>query len=146
LVLDADQKGVDARWRQILGRLKEYSYKFPPKPSETGSIIDSYDDKPRIGIWLMPNNQDAGMLEDFLIQLVPEDKIQVARDAVEMAISKKVHGFKDVHRSKADIHTYLAWQDEPGSPLGQAITAYSLDPKQEIAQEFVAWLKRLFQE
>jgi len=35
------------------------------------------------------------------------------------------------HKSKAVIHTYLAWQNEPGMPLGQAITARALNPEKK---------------
>jgi hypothetical protein len=40
--------------------------------------------------------------------------------------------------------TYLAWQDEPGNPLGQAITNHVLQPQTEIAYNFTNWLNRLF--
>nr|WP_254435729.1 DUF3226 domain-containing protein [Dolichospermum sp. UHCC 0260] len=46
--------------------------------------------------------------------------------------------------SKAIIHTYLAWQDEPGYPMGQAITKQSLRPHTDIAIKFTDWLTRLF--
>ncbi|BAC91019.1 gsl3078 [Gloeobacter violaceus PCC 7421] len=53
--------------------------------------------------------------------------------------------FKEVHRSKAVIHTYLAWCDEPGYPLGKAITSQSLQPQTSIARKFTDWLVRLFE-
>lgn len=46
--------------------------------------------------------------------------------------------------SKAVIHTYLAWQDEPDRPLGQAITKQALRPQTDIAVRFTDWLKALF--
>jgi hypothetical protein len=51
---------------------------------------------------------------------------------------------KEVHYSKALIHTYLAWQDEPGKTLGQSITSHVLQ-ETEIAQAFVKWLMLLFE-
>lgn len=45
---------------------------------------------------------------------------------------------------KAMIHTWLAWQREPGRPMGLAITKRFLDPEAPSAMEFVAWVRRLF--
>ena len=52
--------------------------------------------------------------------------------------------YKQVHRSKAKIHTFLAWQDEPGKPIGQAITARILNPDAEEAKAFIGWLNKLY--
>ncbi len=49
-----------------------------------------------------------------------------------------------IRHSKAKIHTYLAWQEEPGKPMGQAITAKVLHAESETAKVFVEWIKRLF--
>jgi hypothetical protein len=59
-------------------------------------------------------------------------------------MEKGITTFKQVHLSKAIIHTYLAWCDEPGYPLGKAITARSLPPDKAIANQFTDWLIRLF--
>ena len=34
--------------------------------------------------------------------------------------------YKSVHHAKARIHTWLSWQDEPGTPMGTAITKRTL--------------------
>ncbi len=142
IVLDADNPDVNARWRQVQNALNNYD--VPKQPEAQGTIISSQDEKPRLGIWLMPNNQDAGMLEDFLMGLAQPDSLKWARHCVDSAQQQSFSSFKEVHQSKAVIHTYLAWQDEPGSPLGQAITAHALQPNTEIAHQFTNWLNRLF--
>jgi hypothetical protein len=48
------------------------------------------------------------------------------------------------HCSKAFIHTWLAWQKDPGLPMGRAITAKALSADSAIAVSFVNWLNRLF--
>ncbi|MGH9822270.1 MAG: DUF3226 domain-containing protein [Blastocatellia bacterium] len=45
---------------------------------------------------------------------------------------------------KAHIHTWLAWQEKPGLPLGLAITFRYLNPDAPSAQQLVAWVRRLF--
>jgi hypothetical protein len=51
---------------------------------------------------------------------------------------------RGAYRSKAVVHTYLAWQDEPGSPLGQFITKQALQLNIEIAVSFTDWMQKLF--
>ena len=54
------------------------------------------------------------------------------------------HVLKPLDEPKAVIHTWLAWQKEPGRPFGTAITARFLDPNVPEVDVLVAWLKRLF--
>lgn len=143
IVLDADINSA-RRWQGIKHKLRGDPYTMPDIPDVDGTIIDAVDAKPRIGFWLMPNNVDSGMLEDFCRQLAPSDAIAFAEQCVEDAKEKGFATFKEVHHSKAVIHSYLAWQDEPGKPLGQSITAQVLNPNTEIARKFVNWLQRLF--
>lgn len=45
---------------------------------------------------------------------------------------------------KANIHTWLSWQEEPGKPMGQAITKRYLDTSAPHAQQLIDWMRRLF--
>jgi hypothetical protein len=118
ILLDTDQPtdnpSVGPRLDSIKGKLKSYNYQFPQKPDPNGTIITGYEDEPRLGLWLMPNNQDVGMLEDFCLQLAEPKSLTYAKECVEQAMAKEISTFKQVHLSKAIIHTYLAWCDEPG--------------------------------
>ncbi len=145
VVIDVDQPDVRSRWQSIRDKLKNHLYVFPDAPEPDGTIIEGVEDKPHLGFWLMPNNIDPGMLEDFCRQLAPDDAIAFAEQCVTEAKEKLLATFKDVHRSKAVVHTYLAWQDEPGKPLGQSITAKALEPETVIAKTFANWLTRLFE-
>jgi hypothetical protein len=144
IVVDADSPDVMSRWRQIREKPELKNYSFPDDPNVDGVIVAGYKDRPKLGIWLMPDNKNPGMLEDFLIELVPSDGIEAARNCIVNAQNKKLTSFKETHLSKAVIHTYLAWQDEPGKPLGQSVTAQVLQPNTQTAKVFVDWLKRLF--
>jgi hypothetical protein len=95
----------------------------------------------------MPNNKDAGYLEHFLISLIKkEDEMwhltnQVVNDFVE----KEKHRFPKVRLGKAMLHTWLAWQKEPGKPFGQAIDENYFDAKSETVQPFLDWFGATFQ-
>ncbi|OKH45574.1 hypothetical protein NIES2101_26340 [Calothrix sp. HK-06] len=144
VMLDADSPTLESRWQSIKSKLKHYNYTFPSNPDINGTIIESSANEPKLGFWLMPNNQDSGMLEDFCAELAVPTSIAVAKECVEEAKTKQATTFKEVHLSKAVIHTYLAWQDEPGRPLGQAITKQALRADSHIAIKFTNWLTQLF--
>jgi hypothetical protein len=146
VVLDTDQHGVMGRWQQIQQSISDHHYTFPSVPDINGTILPEHSaaNLPQLGIWLMPNNQDPGMLEDFLMKMADQYAIIVAEWSVQTAELAEVASFKSVHRSKAILHTYLAWQDEPGKPPGQSVTSHALHPDTDIAYNFTDWLQRLF--
>ena len=45
---------------------------------------------------------------------------------------------------KAQLHTWLAWQEQPGTPLGLAITNRYLDANAPHAQKLMDWIRQLF--
>jgi hypothetical protein len=111
-------------------------------PDQNGTIIEQ-EGFSTIGIWLMPDNKLPGILEDFISFLVPDDDTlwKRAKKCLEH-ISPDERRFSS--ESKALVHTWLAWQEEPGTPLGQAIRARYLDAKAPYAKKLVDWLNRLF--
>ncbi len=147
IVLDVDsykKHTLESRWQSVRDKLKQYDYDFPSIPDINGTIIAGIEDKPKLGFWFMPNNQDCGMLENFCAELAEQSSLAFAQECVEQARSHGLTTFKEVHTSKAVIHTYLAWQDEPGYPLGKAISRQSLRSNNEIATKFTNWLNDLF--
>ena len=59
-------------------------------------------------------------------------------------LCEKERRFRPNHEIKAQVHTWLAWQEEPGTPLGQAITKRYLDPDAPHAHQLIDWICRLF--
>ena len=68
-VLDAD-KEVSSRWQSIVAKLAHHGYTFPETPDVSGTIIDADGDIPKIGFWIMPDNKERGMLEDFCNEMM----------------------------------------------------------------------------
>ena len=110
--------------RQILINSNLYS-NIPDNCPQGGAIIypDNIDDI-KIGVWIMPDNDDNGMLEDFVAFLIPDgDKLLPEVDSVLANIEAKgLNMYKSIHHSKARIHTWLAWQEDPRTPMGSAVT------------------------
>lgn len=145
LMLDADQQGAEGRWQRITRKLQGKPYAFPPSPVPNGTIIDASEPGyPRLGFWLMPNNQTTGMLEDFIKEMIPAAHVDLIERCLLIARDEGCATYKPVHQAKAVVHTYLAWQDEPGHPIGQSITARVLKPQTPTAHQFTGWLAALF--
>ena len=148
VVVDADVN-LKSRWESIVSILKKtgkYDCGKIGLPQD-GLLLDSTDSTyPKVGIWLMPDNNQNGMLEDFMAMLATSDDtlMKKSEDVLTELEEEGIQKYKPVHRSKAKIHTYLAWQDVPGRPMGQAITANILNANSELALKFVKWLKEMF--
>jgi hypothetical protein len=68
IVIDADTD-LNSRWQSLRNSLIRVGYQDVMKtPSPGGTILDPPIDTllPRVGIWIMPDNQTKGILEDFL--------------------------------------------------------------------------------
>ncbi len=152
IIVDADED-LAGRWRTVREILRKAGYdNIPDQPNARGIILkDDNDELPRIGIWLMPDNKINGRIEDFIRFLVPADDelLPIAEKNVDTLIKKGINRFSVPHRSKALIHTWLAWQEKPGTHLGQALTYRMAKTQEHIlddghASDFIEWLKKLF--
>ena len=134
------------RWHQIKNRIRDQFADLPDEIPENGLNI-VHSDGARFGVWIMPDNRFSGMLENFLVQLIPENSRDLFEVAENCVAEAKQHGapFRDVHRTKAAVHTWLAWQDEPGKQLHQAVDHRVLDPEKPESQPFVNWFRQLFE-
>ncbi len=144
VVVDADE-GADRRWRRLREILLKAGYgQIPNRPGEGGTLVTERD-KPTLGIWIMPDNCLPGKLENFIEFLIPEEDglWSRAQDAVNQ-IPPEQRRFQEAARVKAQVHTWLAWQAEPGTPLGLAITRRYLDADAPHAKRLLAWLRQLF--
>lgn len=147
LVVDADND-PGARWVSIRDKLNALGYASVPNILlENGVIIDGHGSFPKFGLWIMPSINTPGALEDFLVRLInPKDKLlSFSEDTIQTveAIDKR---FKDAHRVKAQLSTWLSWQEEPGTPFGQAIRKKYFDLAQDDYIAFKDWLSKLFHE
>lgn len=146
IVIDADLD-PKARWNEVRHRLRTVGIELPETSNAGGSVVTGIAVDWRIGVWLMPDNSQAGTLETFLSRLVP------ANDAcwlhAENSARKAKHfgaKYPDKYFSKAHLHTWLSWQEEPGQPFGTAITSACFRTDVDEAVAFVSWFKRLFLE
>lgn len=143
IIIDSDED-PKARWASLRQRIPE----LPRECDEAGTIVELLNGRLALGVWMMPDNASKGMLEDFLAYLVPV-QTQPLWDFAKASSSSALNDYgapcplKD--QSKAEIYTWLAWQAEPGRPLGLAIKAGFLSGSNPKVADFVDWFRRLYQ-
>ncbi|MEO6192654.1 MAG: DUF3226 domain-containing protein [Thermoanaerobaculia bacterium] len=146
IILDANSSLVD-RWAQIRDRASRIGLALPESPAPEGTVVKGRQPGSRVGVWLMPDNSSPGTLESFLSALAPAEHPlwiyagQATREA-------RQHGAQSLEKDhlKSVLHTWLAWQEEPGLPFGTALKAGIFETDREGALRFVAWFRNLFVE
>ena len=146
-VMDTDQDSIQI-WRRIRSEFLKASriVSLPDRPDPDGTVIPGDWDAgvPSVGIWLMPNNQAAGELEDFVAQMIPAgDPVwPLAQDYIA-GIPLSARKFADGKTLRAQLHSWLAAREDPRQ-MGLAIRARDLAVDSELCRKFTAWLTRLF--
>lgn len=147
-ILDADERPRD-RWKSIVDCFDKIRVMLPDTPNRCGTIISEAPERgmPRIGVWLMPDNNLAcrGELEDFVKCMIPEnDPIFPLAESFIESINEEDRVFRSHKKSKAEVHAWLATRKEPG-PMGLAIQRKDLDINGELCKRFVSWINCLFE-
>lgn len=139
ILIDSDDD-VAARWQAVRDRLPD-GYVLADRPVVGGAVIETI---PRVGVWLMPDNESVGELEDFVSRMVPEgDPVWPRAERYIDGIPDHVRQFPAGKVSRAKLYAWLATRRDPRR-MGEAIRTRDLDAHAPIAEEFVAWLRRLF--
>ena len=146
VIIDADTSYACA-WQSIRDILERSGKYNPPlQLCPNGLILTPIDENDLgVGVWIMPNNQEVGMLEDFMMGIIPEDNMLLheAETVLTNLEKKNIQKYKNVHRAKAKLHTWLAWHDEPGDSVNVAIRKHLFSQDKELVIAFKAWLMEL---
>lgn len=141
IVVDADQN-LEGRWMSLKRCLAQVGVQLPNVPDPQGTIVETVG-KPKVGVWLMPDNMSLGELEDFVADMIPDnDPVWPRSQSYIDGIPHDQRKFKrKVQRAK--VYAWLATREKPGF-MGQAIDRKDLDVNGILCQRFVAWLTELF--
>ena len=143
-VLDADSP-IGARWMAVVDRLKKVDVTMPSSPPPEGFVGESIRYRSKVGVWLMPDNQLDGKLETFLQTLIDDADPLIGHATQATDRAKEIGAeFSEPDRIKAVIHSWLAWQEDPGKPYGTAICARFFKHDSPAANAFVKWFRKLF--
>ena len=151
ILVDADND-FNEQWRKITGELQtatKHPQAIPKHPDPMGTIINNYKvgagkRELRIGIWIMPDNESPGELEDFAAKMVPEDDPVWPSSREYIAnIPEENRKFDSDKAPKAELFAWLATRKEPGR-MGAAIGADDLSLNNQPSKTFLKWLTALF--
>jgi len=149
VTVDANDKGPQARWSAIRDRLVSSGLQDVPTVLRESGIAELtlLPRTPRsvlFALWVMPDNQSPGMLEDFVAGMIHEDDEMLPRvDGFLDSIEPDKRRFSPPHLPKARIHSWLAVSERPGRPMGQAIKADGhLDANSPSLEPFLDWVNR----
>lgn len=144
IIVDADTS-ADETWAKVRGVCARLGVDVGEKCPKSG-LITPIDGR-RFGAWIMPDNEAAGMVENLCHDLVKDkaDALWVHAKASADKAKKLGAPFSGVHMDKAHIHTWLAWQDEPGLRMGIAIKNKVLNHAHERTKAFAKWFADLYE-
>ena len=168
ILADANGQGFDSPehpWQKIRSKLEEvlnFEDALPELPCHKGLIRRNVRPKQKpkstlhVGIWLMPDNQSSGELENFFAGLIHENNrtwplakeyiSQYVRSIERTGNQRGGFNINQPHKvSKAKVYAWLATRKKKPGKMGAAIsTDDGLDFNSELARRFAQWLKDLF--
>ena len=144
IVVDANDE-IEARWAAVKNRLNRAGLEVGERNS-AGTVIRGTPPEPDVGVWIMPDNQRAGELEDFIEAMIPaRDAVWPLSRAYIDSIPAEDRLFSAKKALRAKVHAWLAARERP-RPMGLAIGVGDLDVGGVGCVDLTTWLCRLFHE
>jgi hypothetical protein len=161
IIVDADelapcdsQRRPQRRWESLQNTITKFLPDIRPIELQKDGVIFQVSQSATIpndvkfGVWVMPDNQNPGMLETFLARLIPDESPELwhhAQSSVTRARELNAP-FKEVDLNKINLRTWLTWQNKPDSQILSAINVHPplLQLTHQNAQTFVTWFKTLY--
>lgn len=148
VVVDADESPLST-WQSIKQILETFGYTNLASVPPAEGIVITQPPRPKIGVWIMPDNQSPGYLEHFFQTLIKvDDNLQLpVNTAIQALYDQNLVRFQAIRKQKAFVHTWLSWQETPGASMGLTMKGKSdlFDFQQPNAQAFLTWSKQVFQ-
>ncbi|MBL8229441.1 MAG: hypothetical protein JNL98_13215 [Bryobacterales bacterium] len=142
VVVDANSD-PGSRWKSVTDAMVRAGLPRVADRPEDGGTILAMEGQPVVGVWMMPDNGSSGYLEDWMGRVMrAEDQLWPLAKSAVAGIPDDLRKFKSVATSKANFHTWLAWQEEPSTMASTAIKADYVDLAHPLARAYVDWLKR----
>ena len=92
----------------------------------------------------MPDNDSNGELEDFVIQMIPDnDDVWPLVESYIDGIPPKSQKFKLSKIQRAKLYAWLSTRESPDR-MGLAVTKGDLDLRGKLTKQFADWLTNLF--
>lgn len=147
IVIDSDSVVNGGGYKRAIDRVAKIvqPYGFTLSSNSVGGILFQHDDGlADFGLWVMPNNCDEGMLEDWIKHCIHPDENNLFAHAETVVDTLPQTKFKPIHISKAEVATWLAWQKKPGHGLYHAVEENLIDTNSALFKELCVWLTHIY--
>lgn len=155
IVVDADYAeshglGVAGTLKQIKEIVEPFGFELPENAShQNGFFFKNSDGLPDFGVWIMPNNKEDGMLEDWVKSCITQTEQDLFHHAEKTVADLSTHGlqkFKPIHITKTQVATWLAWQSLPKYSVDRVLDKNDLliDKNSMLYQNLANWLKNIY--
>lgn len=111
IIRDADESSMSA-FESIKGILKANNFKGPEKPGEFSG------DNPRIGVFIMPDNKNNGMLENLCLESIKGDSGLECVDKFIDCANQFENRLKEKDIAKAKVQAFLSIVPEVPNSIG----------------------------
>ena len=141
ILVDANDT-PEERWDAVTERLRHARPGMTTgDPAREGTIIGG---RPEVGIWLWPDNQSHGELEDFVAGMIPDDDpVWPLSESYIDGIPQHCRKFAEKKTTRAKVHAWLATRETPGF-VGSVVGEGELRSDGVLVTQFVGWLRKLF--
>ena len=150
IIVDADYKtqhglGCEKTIDRVAKIAEQFGFTLKTDTSHHhGLYFEHADGLADFGLWVMPNNKQEGMLEDWIKSCIKVDEKPLFQHAQNTISGLSNPKFKPHLTSKAEIATWLAWQKTPAHGLYTTINDDLLDENNILFTNLCQWLKNIF--
>jgi len=148
MVIDADYpqygEGYKKSLNDIHNIIKKHQYNELDGLSPGLSFSHNNGFMP-FGLWIMPDNYSDGMFEDWVEKCIKDvDRYPLLEHAKVVIKGLPEVRFKEIQRTKAEISTWMAWQEKPGEGLHKIIPRKFIDLNCVPFINLIEWIKRIY--
>lgn len=139
IMMDADgePEGVLPSFRSVQNALESIPF---PIPGDLGQV--SISNNLKSIVWILPDNQSSGELEDVCIKALRTHPIFSCLEPLKTCVQAK--GYTIPRSAKAPLYTILAWNEPCGRRLGELgddfICSWDLSAFDNVINDFFAQL------
>jgi hypothetical protein len=113
IVRDAESIGARSAFQSVQDSLKAAGLRAPDLLNTT------LPGEPSVSVYILPDCEESGMLEDLCLQAVSEDPtFACVKQYIECL--RETYPDKTRNLSKVGLHSFLSAQEKPGLKLGEA--------------------------
>ncbi|QLO16959.1 hypothetical protein HV183_26570 (plasmid) [Citrobacter freundii] len=151
IILDADitgsnNGGFSSTISQIEVKAGEFKYNNHSHCNPGVELKHSDKNMHSLGVWIMPDNKSDGAIEHWIKDKIIESERKLFEHACDIVSKLPVTKFSDSSIAKAELATWLSWQNQPGRTV-----AYTLKDGNELIdindikyKNLIDWLKAFF--